>query len=290
MFLSMTGYGGYETKTANGRISVEVRSLNSRSLDININAPECLFKYENEIKKFISENISRGRIIVYIKFIPNGALPSESVINVNLAKVYYNAVLQLKNEFGIKGEFSINDLINIISISKFEEPEISADKDSLFEALNKAFNELNRMRTEEGAKLERDIKNMTEELISLVDRVEALTFSMEEKVREKLMEKIRKSRLDGAVEEQRLAQEILFYVEKCDIKEEIVRLKSHLSVIFEMIESKQTEGRKLNFIIQELVREFNTINSKSVDAEIIRIGVNAKKIVEQIREQAQNIE
>ncbi len=279
---SMTGFG----RGATENFKVEVRSSNHKNIDVHINIPHYLFSYDHEIRKIVRQKFSRGRIDIYI---PKHEVANVKLkVNTELAKEYYNALYTLKSELSIDQEIGIEILASQRDIFVMDEPEI--DEGELFGAVEMALEELTRTRQEEGQNLIDDIlsriKLIDEALLRIEEGRDEYIANAQTKLHERLKE------LLGAVQidETRLIQETAIIIEKSDITEEIVRLKSHLKQYSEVLKSGDTIGKKLDFIIQEMRREINTISAKTHDIETTTTIVEMKHEIEKIKEQIQNLQ
>ncbi|MBI5050936.1 MAG: YicC family protein [Nitrospirae bacterium] len=279
---SMTGYGRAE----NGNFKVEARSLNFKTLDVQVKTPSFLFFCEPEIKKLVKEKFSRGRIEVFIS-----VQLAETVrlkINKALAREYYDSLLALKKEFSIPGDIEINVLASQKDIFSYDEPEIEFT--ALRSAVEAAIDDLKKMRTEEGENLANDIAGRIRLLKDGVSRIEDKRSGFTANARKALADRLREILGDAMIDESRLLQEVAILIDRSDITEEIVRLKSHLKYIEDVLKSGDAVGRKLDFIIQEIHREINTIGSKAASTEISPVIVELKSELEKIREQVQNLQ
>jgi uncharacterized protein (TIGR00255 family) len=279
---SMTGYGRGE----DGNFRIETRSSNQRTLDIRINIPSYLYSLEPEIRKRVKEKFHRGRIEIFIPRVEDEAVKLK--INKSLAKEYYHAFLSLKEEFSIAEDVGINVLAQQKDIFSIEDQEIDAS--SFYGALEKALEDLKKMRTNEGKILADDIFLRLETLNSSLGDIEEKRAEFTANARTTLIEKL-KSILDNTpIEEPRIIQEAAILVERSDITEEVVRIKSHLQHAKEILNSGGVIGKKIDFLTQELNREVNTIGSKAASAGISILVVEMKHEIEKIREQVQNIQ
>ena len=279
---SMTGYG----RGASGNYKVEIRSSNHKNLDIQVNIPYYFYSYESDIKKMVKQKFSRGRIEI---FVPRQELENIKMkVNMSLAREYFKALTTLKDELSISDDIGINMLASQRDVFMIDEPEI--DISGFNEALESAVGELNSTREEEGRNLIADMKErvrLIEEHTAKIEQKRAeFTASAVDRLRERLKEFLG----DMQVDESRIIQETAILIEKSDITEEIVRIKSHLKLFKETLTSGDTVGKKLDFIIQELRRETNTIGSKAQAFEIANNVVEIKHELEKIREQVQNLQ
>ena len=279
---SMTGYG----KGIAGNFRVEVRSSNHKNLDININVPYFLFSQDPEIRKTVKKKFNRGRIEI---FVPRQEMDSVKLkVNKTLAREYYNALVSLKDELSIAGDVGINMISSQRDIFIMDEPEIN--NDDFYSALNDALDELKKTRIEEGINLITDIKIRVRSLEDYTKNIEKKRAGFTATAHQKLKDRL-KELLDGVeFDETRLIHETAILVDKSDITEEIVRIKSHLGLFSDILESGDTIGKKIDFFIQELRREVNTIGSKSQDVEIATTVVEMKHDLEKIKEQVQNLQ
>jgi uncharacterized protein (TIGR00255 family) len=278
----MTGYG----KGAVGNFRVEIRSSNHKNLDININIPYYLFSYETEIKKIIKKTVERGRVEV---FVPKQEMDNIKLkVNKSLAREYYNAFVSLRDELSLSDNIGIDLLASQRDLFVLDEPEI--DLEDFFKALEAALEELSITRVEEGNNLIHDISERIELIKKYLTSIEQKRAEFTASSRERLCERLKEFLGDIQVDETRLIQETAILIERSDITEEIVRLNSHLKHFSEVIKSNDSVGKKLDFIIQELRREINTIGSKAQHFEIANSVVEVKHELEKIREQIQNLQ
>ncbi|MBS4539729.1 YicC family protein [Clostridium sp. D2Q-11] len=293
MIKSMTGFGRGENDDGLRRFTIEVKSVNHRYNDIIVRMPKHLSYLEEKIKKNIKDRVKRGRVEVYINLENLKASNLEVMVDIDLAKSYMKALETLNKELGLNPLITIDQIIkypDIINVEKKEEEE-DVIWNVLNEALNEALDQLYNMRIEEGKKLGEDIIKRSKYIKSLANKIEEKSPIVVEEYKEKLENRI-KSILDESVEvdEMKLANEVAYFADKSNITEEIVRLYSHIDQIIKTMESEDSIGRKLDFIIQEMNRETNTIGSKVGDIEITNSVVEIKSELEKIREQIQNIE
>ncbi len=290
---SMTGYGRTEVIEAGLHFSVEIRSLNNRYLDVQIKSPRSFAALDQRVKKVVQERFSRGRFEVFVG--RNGAQESSGRLLVNeaLAEQYIGTLRGIKERFGLGGDVDIATVASfpdLVTVSESkEDPEILWK--TLSGALNKALDDLERMRAEEGAALARDIVKRSETINSLIEEIKSRTPATVELVRKRITESLEKL-LHDQPDPVRVAQEIAILAERTDVTEEVTRLDSHMTQFRTWLndESREGIGRKLDFLIQEIGREVNTIASKAMDANISFVVVQIKAELEKIREQVQNIE
>ncbi len=292
MVKSMTGYGRAR-QTLNGRdITVEVRSVNNRYLDCTVKVPRTYIFAEDSVKARVQKAVSRGKVDVFITI--DAAAADETVVAVNepLARGYYEALTRLKDMF------SLEDGLNAVTLAKFPdvltitkaEEDLESVAADICAVLDEALAAYNAMRTVEGGKLREDIAGRADTIEAVVGKVEERSPQTVAAYREKLLARMQEVLQSTAIDESRILTEAAIFADKIAVDEETVRLRSHLSQLRTMLESDQPIGRKLDFLIQEVNRECNTIGSKCNDLTIAQDVVNMKAEVEKIREQVQNIE
>ena len=292
MVKSMTGYGRAR-QTLNGRdITVEVRSVNNRYLDCTVKVPRTYIFAEDSVKARVQKAVPRGKVDVFITI--DAAAADETVVAVNepLARGYYEALTRLKDMF------SLEDGLNAVTLAKFPdvltitkaEEDLESVAADICAVLDKALAAYNAMRTVEGGKLREDIAGRADTIEAVVGKVEERSPQTVAAYREKLLARMQEVLQSTAIDESRILTEAAIFADKIAVDEETVRLRSHLSQLRTMLESDQPIGRKLDFLIQEVNRECNTIGSKCNDLTIAQDVVNMKAEVEKIREQVQNIE
>ena len=292
MLKSMTGYGRGEGDSGLGKVLVESRSVNHRYSDINIRLPKRLAIFENRIKEIIRSQVSRGRIDVSIKLDALGGEKFQLQVDSNLAEQYFQALLSLKDKFQLRGEITLELLAgakDLIS-AKEEVGDIEPYWLEIVPILKRTLQEMDEMKCSEGNALVKDIQTRLERITRQLKEIKAQLPSYVEAYQNRLRERLQ-SLLGGIeVDPGRLQQEIALLAERTDITEEIVRTESHLSQFALLFNEKESVGRKMDFLLQEIHREVNTVSAKANDAEISRKVVEIKSELEKVREQAQNIE
>lgn len=293
MAKSMTGFGMGEYKDDKYNISVECKTINHKYLYVNPRLPRKVSFLEDRLRQLVKDYISRGRVDMFIKFDTVSSSGAKLVYDEDLAKQYFEILKRIKDGFDLKQE------INPVEISKFPEvvsvTEAEDDEEILWNALReaseKALMSLSNMRKEEGTKLEKDIIERSNLLEKYIDDVERFSDTVVEDYRSRLNQRIGEILENPAlVDEARLAQEVAIYADKSSITEEIVRFRSHINQLRNTIVNDDSIGRKLDFLIQEMNREVNTIGSKSSAIDITNLVIQIKAELEKIREQVQNIE
>ena len=291
MVKSMTGYGRAR-ETLNGRdITVEVRSVNNRYLDCTVKVPRTYIFVEDAVKARVQKAVSRGKVDVFITIDATAADETVVAVNEPLAQGYYEALTKLKDMFSLEGELSavLAKFPDVLTVTKAEEDLESVSSD-ICAVLDEALNAYNAMRTVEGGKLSEDIVGRAATIETVVGKVEERSPQTVAAYREKLTARMQEVLQSTAIDESRILTEAAIFADKIAVDEETVRLRSHIAQLRTMLESDQPIGRKLDFLIQEVNRECNTIGSKCNDLTIAQDVVSMKAEVEKIREQVQNIE
>jgi uncharacterized protein (TIGR00255 family) len=292
MIESMTGFGKGDA-TRNGiTFTVELRSINNRFLEISSRTPRSLSQRENEIREHIRSKIARGKITVNVNKEDESDNELTITVDKDRTKAIYSLLNQLRKSAKIKEQVKLEHLLHFSEIFETKETEEDETEWKLFaQALAKATDDLKTMRMKEGAELARDMKERVSNINTTLDSIERLTKQRVPDERKKLHERIAAMVEDkNIIDNQRLELEIALLSDKLDVTEECVRFRSHNKFFLEALQSKESEGRKLNFLIQEMNREANTIGSKCNDVQIAHLVVGIKEELEKIREQLQNIE
>lgn len=293
MAKSMTGFGMGDFKDQYYNLSVECKTINHKYLDINPRLPRKLSFLEDKLRFLVKDYLNRGRVDIFVKFETVASVGSHLVYDAELARQYYDILKNIKSDFGME------EAINPVDIAKFPDvvkaTESEDDEELLWSMLSlaskKALENLCQMRIVEGQKLEKDILARADLLEKSVCDLELYTGTIEKEYKEKLNSRIGELLDDpNVVDEYRLAQEVAIYADKSNITEEIVRFKSHINQLRDTVTADESVGRKMDFLIQEMNREVNTMGSKSSDVSIANLVINMKAELEKIREQVQNIE
>ena len=292
MIKSMTGYGRVETNFQNKSIVVEAKSVNHRFLEIFLRTPSLLSPLEMEYKKKITERFKRGRIEVFIRFEEEGADVSKVNLNLEIARDYFDVLSRLKQEFNLQTPISLKTLAGFRDIfTAPAETQLNADflsqvEKTFLEALSLLIN----MRQDEGIAMFRDMQMRLKAITEILENINLRAPQTVSEYQKRLSERIKELTDGCVVDEARLAQEVSIMAERSDITEEIVRMHSHIGQFEELLQSDEAEGRKIDFLLQEMNREINTIGSKSGDVQITRHVIEIKSELGKLREQAQNIE
>lgn len=288
----MTGFGRSVYESEGREYLIEIKSVNNRFSDINIKIPRSLNYLEEKLKKEILKSVSRGKVDVYITFNNNSDRGKSIKLNTEIAKVYIDELKKLSKES------EIIDNINIMDISKFPDVlNIRMEEDSeeiiekeLMVALREAIKSFIDMREKEGSKIKKDFENRVKVISEKIEQISNISSGLVEEYIVKLETRIKDLLKTDVVDQTRLAQEVVIYSDKCSVEEEITRLKSHISQFLNLTNEDIAIGKKLDFLIQEMNRETNTIGSKANNLEITNLVVDIKTELENIREQVQNIE
>lgn len=291
MIKSMTGYGCGQKQIDGLSFSVEIKAVNHRYGDINIKSTRLLAPFENDIKKLVSAVLKRGKIDIYIAQEHTTQLTNKPIVDQQVAKAYLEAFKDLQEICGLSGEISLELLAAQKDVLVLKDVEFARDElwKCLSQAITKALTSIQEMRQKEGAATQVDIEgrlSLLSQSLEVIEQSAALVpIEWQQKLRERL------ARLqDNGGDPQRVAQEIAIFADRCDISEEITRFNSHLSQFRDLLKQPEPVGRQLDFLVQELNREANTMGSKSNDAALTRHVVTLKAELEKIREQVQNIE
>ena len=294
MFISMTGYGKSEYQLPSGRkITVEIKTTNHRYRDLGMKVPRSIVPLESEIRKYLFSRIQRGRIDLLIQVEDEAREVSEVKLNVPMAEQLYNLLDNLKHKLDMKGEITLDILLRfrelfLSAAEPAEETELAWEKLKL--SLHDALNALEQMRQKEGLALLKDVESRLERIRALLDTIESKAPAFRTNYHALLKKRVQDLLSDVGVDEIRMAQEVAFIVERMDITEEVTRVKSHVSQLKGWLVLDEPAGRKIDFLLQEINREVNTMGAKVQDAEITLLTVEIKNELEKIREQIQNIE
>ena len=289
---SMTGHGRGESAFDGAKFSVEVNSVNRRQSDITVAMPREFASLESRVRDAVNSRVSRGRLGVVVSYHLSSGSDAKPSIDGELAAEYYRAMLALKKQLGAPGEVSIETLLRAPGV--ISEPSRQIDAETAWpqieEALTEALGNLIQMREREGKHLAKDLIHRLKLVRQSLRKIRQLHPAVAKKYRQTLLERIQRAGLDVAMDDERLLREITFFAERSDVSEELIRLESHLAQFAHALRKAEPVGRTLDFITQEIYREFNTLGSKANDAEISQLVVTCKAEMEKIREQIQNIE
>ena len=292
MVKSMTGYGR-AVETVNGReFTVELRSVNNRYLDCTVKLPRALSFAEDAVKQAVKGAISRGKVDVFISLRSESAQDVKITLNAPMVEGYIAAMRQMAQDYGIGEDISVSLLSRMPDVFTVDKPEVDEEQllSDLLSVVGKALERYDAMRTAEGKALENDLRSRGETILSLVEQVEAGSGQTVADYRTRLENKLKEVLANTAIDESRILTEAAIFADKVAVDEETVRLRSHLDQMNNMLTTGGAIGRKLDFLLQEMNRESNTIGSKCSDVRLARIVVDIKAELEKIREQTQNIE
>ena len=285
---SMTGFGRSKLEENSREYIVEIKSVNHKYSDISIKLPRNIMCFEEKIKKIISSNISRGKVDVFITFNNYSDEGKDVIINKELAKNYINQLKELANENGLDDKIRVTEITKMPDVLqlKIEDDDSDVIWKELEKCVNQAVANFIDMRNVEGERIKQDLSARIDNVETLVNSIFSNTTGLIEEYVVKLRERIKEILQTDVVDEARLAQEIVIYADKCSVEEELTRLHSHIAQFRSLLQSKEPVGKKIDFLIQEMNRETNTIASKSVKLEITNLAIEIKTAIEQI----QNIE
>ena len=292
MVKSMTGYGR-AVETVNGReFTVELRSVNNRYLDCNVKLPRSLTFAEESVKQAVKASISRGKVDVFISVHSETVADVKITLNTAMVEGYVAAMKQLVTDYGVKDDISVSTLARMSDVFTVEKPEVDEEqlRSDLLSVVNAALVNYDAMRTAEGKALENDLRSRGNTILELVAQVEAGNSQTVIDYRTRLENKLKEVLANTSIDESRILTEAAIFADKVAVDEETVRLRSHLEQMNQMLTNGGAIGRKLDFLLQEMNRETNTIGSKCSDVRLARIVVDIKAELEKIREQTQNIE
>ena len=290
--LSMTGYGRGEYKVGGIELTVEIKTVNNRYLDVSVKSPRLFTAYDEKVRTLVREKMTRGHADVFISLSDKRDKVKELRLDEGAATAYVEAAQRVKALFpGVSDDLSVTGVLRFPDVIKSD--DIAAADDELITALESALSDalenLNVMREREGKKLAADMLSRVDTIEKLVGGIKKRAPSVAENYRIKLEEKLKKILTGVQIDESRLLTEVALFADKSNIDEELTRLSSHVSQ-FREICTERIVGRKLDFLVQEFNRESNTICSKSNDLEVTRLGLELKNEIEKIREQVQNVE
>jgi len=289
MLRSMTGFGAADAADENFRLHLEIRAVNQRFLDLSFRMPRGLYQYEEEMTRRIKEKLTRGKIEVFVNLQDFRENISALSVDIPLAKAYQAALNEIADKLNLPRNDSAVQIAAYPGVLASDENTLQGVEPVLYQSLSKALESLDTMRVREGERIEKDFLSRLKELGKLVNDAEKLGNVVVAAHRERIRTTVQEM-LDNIVDEGRLLQEVALYADRVNYTEEVVRLRSHLHQFERMLEDDGSHGRKLDFLIQEMNREANTIGSKGNHKDVARIVVDMKSEIEKLREQVQNIE
>ncbi len=291
MIRSMTGYGKGESSEQHGRCLIEIKTVNNRYGEVSLKMPRSFMGYEGDVRKIVGARVKRGKADLFVQWEPTENELAAPSLNKSVAKGYHQAFLDLAHELHVSAEIPLSLIVSQKNV--LQETTAEEEKDllpTLVKAVNMALEKLDSMRLKEGEALKADLVERRNELTALVKDLRERSPNVVEEYQLKLQQRLDKLLNGIEMEPQRLAQEVALLADRCDITEELVRLDSHFSQFDDALKLNEPVGRKLDFLMQEINREVNTIGSKANDAIITSLVVQMKAELEKMREQIQNIE
>ena len=287
MLRSMTGYGRATYEIDAREYVVEIKSVNNRYSDISIKMPRSISFLEDKIKKLISNAITRGKIEVFVSFTNNSDIGRNIEINREIAKRYIEEMRKLASEQNINSNIEVIDVMKMPDVLN---TKIDETAEELIICTNEAIKNFISMREVEGEKIKEDLEKRINVISEKINKINSISTGLVEEYIVKLEKRVNELLKPNVVDETRLAQEIVIYSDKCSVEEEITRMKSHISQFLSLLDKDNSNGKRIDFLIQEMNRETNTIGSKANNLEITNYVVDIKTELENIREQIQNIE
>ncbi|MFJ7728970.1 YicC/YloC family endoribonuclease [Neobacillus sp. NPDC097160] len=291
MVISMTGFGRGKAVSGSFSVNVEVKTVNHRFSEMNIRMPRQLLKIEDKIKKKLNQHIRRGRIEVYVSVEGEGVVTRKVHVDWNLIEEYFQFIEQTRSKYGIEETITLRDLLNRTDLLHIEEREAGNEEieNLVLSAVEEAGILLKQMRMAEGEELKKDLLAITSQLEANVFDLQKYAPLVVQSFKERLTKRMQEF-VNGQLDETRILTEVAVFADKADINEEITRLKSHIQQFLQTLNDQEPIGRKLDFIVQEMNREANTIGSKANDSNIAKKVVEIKSLLEKLKEQVQNIE
>ena len=287
----MTGYGKAECLLADKKLTIEIKSLNSKQLDTSTRLPNLYREKELEIRQLIASELERGKIECTFYFEQNGETPPQSMINEPVVKAYYHQLYRISGELGLQASMELlSTVMRMPDTIRAEKPELEEKEWELVNVtLKKALESLNTFRHQEGESLDSDLRQRVDAITGKLEQVEFYEKERIELVRERIGKQLEEIKQKESVDENRFEQELIFYIERLDISEEKVRLANHCKYFLETLEDHGPTGKKLGFISQEMGREINTMGSKANHHELQKLVVEMKDELERIKEQVLNV-
>lgn len=290
MIRSMTGYGRFAGTAGDKAVVAELRSLNSKYLDLNLRLPAMFREKEPEIRQLLGEQLQRGKIELTLTM-ESAETEGHYEINEELVQRYYTQLQNIMKQTGMRSGDALNAIMRMPNVMTPAPIEVDEEAwKAVKEVLKQAVAAMNDFRTKEGASLEKDLREQVEEILRLLNEVEQKEGNRKTRKRERLEEQLQQLKAQAEADTSRFEQELIYYIEKMDINEELVRLRSHCNYFIQILEDDRSDkGKKLNFVSQEMGREINTTGAKAYDAELQRLVVQMKDALEKIKEQLNNV-
>jgi uncharacterized protein (TIGR00255 family) len=287
----MTGYGQTRFEDDQYAISVEIKTLNSKFLDVNIRLPKAFNDKEMEVRNMIGEKLERGKVNLTIEFLNKKEATSKINVNRSLFLQYYKTLKSLASEVDSNSEDIFRLTLQFPEVLETLEDDTNKEREwkVILPNIEEAISQCDEFRSKEGAELTKNLKNTALSIRNYLEEIKELDPMRIEKIKKRLQENLKDFIAREELDENRLEQELIYYIEKLDINEEIVRLDSHIKYFLEILDSQRSMGKKMNFLSQEMGREINTIGSKSNDAPMQKVVVSMKEDLEKIKEQVLNV-
>lgn len=290
---SMTGYGSSRLTSPHLELDVQVKSVNGRFAEIRLHVPKEYFFIEVELRKLVAERVRRGTLDVYInRRLADKMVKRQLRVRTEVAKQWVKGYRQLGKQLRLEGDLHLSSLLQIPEVVQVEEnfALLPNEKNLLFKQLKRALDNHDKERQREGKALKKELLSLLASLETTVRQMQVMKEKSRKNLKNRYEGRLQSIGLEGSMDPQRIAQEVVIHLDRADIAEEILRLSEHVQSCRQMISNGNAEGKKLDFYCQELLREVNTIGSKSQMAELTRTVVDAKSLVERFREQVQNVE
>lgn len=287
----MTGYGKAERLLADKKLTVEIKSLNSKQLDTNTRLPSLYREKELDIRQLIASELERGKVDCSFYYELTNEVVSNSIINEPVVKAYYQQLYKISGELGLPASLELlSTVMRMPDTIRTEKPELEEKEwEMVLEVLKQALVSVNNFRNQEGKSLDSDLRQRVEAISGKLEKVESYEKERIDQVRERIGKHLEEFSKKDIVDENRFEQELIYYIEKLDISEEKVRLTNHCKYFLETLEDKNPAGKKLGFISQEMGREINTLGSKANHKELQKLVVEMKDELERIKEQILNV-
>jgi len=291
MVISMTGFGRSKTESGSISVNVEVKTVNHRFCEFNIRMPRQFIMIEDKLKKKLNQHIRRGRVEVYVSIDGENAVTRKVHVDWNLIEEYYHFIKQAREKYDLDGSVTLQDLLNLNEIIHIEESETGNDEleNLVLKAAEEAVILLKQMRIAEGEEIKKDLHTSLSQIEVHLQQLQQHAPNVAKAYKERLIKRMQEY-VNGQIDESRILTEVAIFADKVDINEEITRLKSHIGQFIQTLNDQEPIGRKLDFLVQEMNREANTIGSKANDANIAKKVVEIKSLLEKLKEQVQNIE
>ena len=291
MIKSMTGYGKSSLSINSREYQVEIKTVNHKYIDVNIKMPRIISYLEEDVRKLVVSRIKRGKVDIQISFENYSQDGNDVKINTELAQIYIQSLRKLAEAENLSSNIEVTEITKLPDVltikSNLDENET---KEELLQVVNEAIDKLIQMRKIEGEKISKDILDKITRIEQKNEEIFGLSTGLIEEYVVKLEARVKELLKTEELDKSRLMQEVVIYADKCSVEEEVTRLRSHIYQLSQLIKSEEPIGKKMDFLIQEMNRETNTIGSKANNLEITNIVVDIKTILEDIREQIQNIE